>query len=1130
MLLIANLLLLSACSNGSDSIVDEAFKPQSLDEDSYGPDSHEASRGSHQRRVSTYELCDNRDNDGDGVVDENCTECTRFTTRGKGFWKTNTCLMDGDATGQTLLPITIGSSTTFYTSAEVAGYINTPPLGNKRIVLGHQLLTAKLNAKTFTLNDLLYDDVDGDGSLDTVAEILALGDYYYESGTNPQRASFATVLEEMNQAGINNGLFFDTTCQDDPEICGDGIDNDGDRIVDHHCSCAEICDGADNDGDGSVDEGLDSDADGICDADDVEECDGLDNDGNGLVDEGLDSDFDGLSDCFDVEECDGFDNNGDGAVDEGFDADSDTIADCFDIEECDGLDNNGDGYVDEGFDADNDGIADCFDVEECDGVDNNGDGAVDEGFDADNDSIVDCNDTEECDGLDNDGDGSVDEGFDSDNDGTADCFDVEDCDGQDNDGDGAVDEGFDSDNDGTADCFDVEECDGVDNNGDGSVDEGFDSDGDGTADCFDVEECDGVDNNGDGSVDEGFDADNDGTADCFDVEECDGADNDGDGEVDEGFDQDNDGFTDCFETCSVQVEFCSAEDGENVLIDGSPAVATYSGNPRWTASIPGATWIWDEALETSPTQDQIVSIFRAFTIPYGATNLAGSVEMAADNSYEVWLNGNGVGSDSTETNYFAWSQDTWDLSASLENGTNQLEFEVWNWAQRGGNAYSNPGGLLYCVEVSYDYEMDQESCDGVDNDCDGEVDEGMPDGDNDGLCDELDVEECDGVDNNGDGSVDEGFDADNDGVADCFDSEECDGLDNDGDGAVDNGFADEDQDGIADCMDSEECDDNLDNDGDGEVDEGCAVDCPPVVETGCVSFAEAFSNGWISAKSSSNGVAVKISNSGSRAVCIDEQVLFTSDTSQAFFPDVALINNHVQIAAGGSVTMYYASWTTYNNYYRPYYGQYGWWCVEVNQYVSGNASFDLYGEVAPEDLLGYANYWNNVDGDSREDHVDWAGSYGVQTNYSIWSYQASRTILTIGKSAVVNGDQVTVTLTVRNFGYYSGSGAVSDVLPEGWSLVSATGSPVQSVDGNGQVNLDWNVTLSGYTVASNTVLDTETLSYTMTRDSNADTPELTLDPAIVYYHDRQDYETSESLYFVIYEYDGNGDGIVECDE
>jgi hypothetical protein len=52
----------------------------------------------------------------------------------------------------------------------------------------------------------------------------------------------------------------------------------------------------------------------------------------------------------------------------------------------------------------------------------------------------------------------------------------------------------------------------------------------------------------------------------------------------------------------------------------------------------------------------------------------------------------------------------------------------------------------------------------------------------------------------------------------------------------------------------------------------------------------------------------------------------------------------------------------------------------------------------------------------------------------------------------------------------------------------------------------------------------------MTRDSNADTPELTLDPAIVYYHDRQDYETSESLYFVIYEYDGNGDGIVECDE
>ena len=48
---------------------------------------------------------------------------------------------------------------------------------------------------------------------------------------------------------------------------------------------------------------------------------------------------------------------------------------------------------------------------------------------------------------------------------------------------------------------------------------------------------------------------------------------------------------------------------------------------------------------------------------------------------------------------------------------------------------------------------------------------------------------CDGVDNDGDGLVDEGFpDSDGDGIADCVDTETCDGVDNDGDGLIDEGF------------------------------------------------------------------------------------------------------------------------------------------------------------------------------------------------------------------------------------------------------------------------------------------------------------------------------------------------------
>jgi hypothetical protein len=62
------------------------------------------------------------------------------------------------------------------------------------------------------------------------------------------------------------------------EICGDGIDNDGDGVVDE--GCIEVCgDGIDNDGDGQVDEGCPPSSPEICG-------DGIDNDGDGLVDEG----------------------------------------------------------------------------------------------------------------------------------------------------------------------------------------------------------------------------------------------------------------------------------------------------------------------------------------------------------------------------------------------------------------------------------------------------------------------------------------------------------------------------------------------------------------------------------------------------------------------------------------------------------------------------------------------------------------------------------------------------------------------------------------------------------------------------------------------------------------------------
>jgi hypothetical protein len=231
--------------------------------------------------------------------------------------------------------------------------------------------------------------------------------------------------------------------------------------------------------------------------------------------------------------------------------------------------------------------------------------------------------TEICDGIDNDCDGQIDEG-------------VQTTFFQDNDGDGfgnpavtvqacSAPTGYVADN---TDCDDAsaakypgatEICDGIDNNCDGNIDEGvlntyyLDSDGDGygdpaqstqacsapagyvsqAGDCFDnnntlnpgiAEICDGIDNNCDGQIDEGLtlftwyrDSDGDGKGnpsvsvqncgqpsgyvgnsdDCDDednavytgaAEVCDGKDNDCDGTIDDGVlntyyrDADGDGF------------------------------------------------------------------------------------------------------------------------------------------------------------------------------------------------------------------------------------------------------------------------------------------------------------------------------------------------------------------------------------------------------------------------------------------------------------------------------------------------------------------------------------------------------------------------------------------------------------
>jgi len=225
---------------------------------------------------------------------------------------------------------------------------------------------------------------------------------------------------------------------------------------------------------------------------------------------------------------------------------------------------------------------------------------------------------------------------------------------------------------------------------------------------------------------------------------------------------------------------------------------------------------------------------------------------------------------------------------SIESGGTELAKQV-GVPEDGYTTYTF--GLLLdhmsTFAVSSEYECTQsnggvEVCDGLDNDCDGDIDEGF-DADGDGFttcendCDDTDAainpdaaevcdicendcvdtdaainpdaaEVCDGIDNDCDGDIDEGFDADGDGFTicenDCADTdaainpdaaEVCDGLDNDCDGVIDEGY-DADGDGFTicenDCVDTDaainpdaaEVCDGLDNDCDGVIDEGYDVD------------------------------------------------------------------------------------------------------------------------------------------------------------------------------------------------------------------------------------------------------------------------------------------------------------------
>jgi gliding motility-associated-like protein len=531
------------------------------------------------------------------------------------------------------------------------------------------------------------------------------------------------------------------------------------------------------------------------------------------------------------------------------------------IEICDGIDNDCNLILDDGFatttywlDADGDGFGD-------------GNNPVDAcvqpvGF-VDND--LDCDDNDDtffpgaaelCDGLDNNCDSFIDEGLspleiffaDNDADGFGDPNNtIEAC---------ALPPGFTTDN---TDCNDSnnavypsapEICDGFDNNCDTQIDEGFpletfylDNDGDGFGDPnISVQAC---------VAPPGYVSDN---TDCDDneqyvypgmIELCDGLDNDCNTLIDETFvpdtfyaDTDGDGFGDP----NVTILSCAPPAG--YVSDNTDCDDTNNNiNPAILEECDGI----DNNCDT-----QIDEGFTTFTFFADA-------------------DGDGFG-------------DVNDFVISCFQPTGYV-FDSTDCDDTNNNVY--PGNT--------------DVCDGIDNDCDPDIDEDavfvdyfadidldgygdpstlvssctpVPDFVTNGLdCDDTNnainpdaIEICDFIDNNCDTQIDEGLfegdcaDTDNDGVKDGQD------IDDDNDGVLDivemataQNSGDTDNDGIIDALDS-------DSDGDGIND---------VIET---NGADGDNDGYIGTgpivDANGNGLDDSIESSGNTPVDTDGDGLF----------------------------------------------------------------------------------------------------------------------------------------------------------------------------------------------------------------------------------------------------------------
>lgn len=152
----------------------------------------------------------------------------------------------------------------------------------------------------------------------------------------------------------------------------------------------------------------------------------------------------------------------------------------------------------------------------------------------------------------------------------------------------------------------------------------------------------------------------------------------------------------------------TTDDGQCVIVsntltkEGADAAVLVS-NPHsaWTAVLSSVSkWIWGEdPTALTPGVDETETFTRTFSVDDASTGA--TLDIAADNSYVVTINGNPVGADAGEFNYTAGGKDSYSIPAGdLLVGENTIEFVVTNKNVNGETPASNPAGLRYVLTVN----------------------------------------------------------------------------------------------------------------------------------------------------------------------------------------------------------------------------------------------------------------------------------------------------------------------------------------------------------------------------------------------------------------------------------------------